>query len=93
MTVVVAPAKLTVSLRIVGVREDGYHLVDAEMVTLDLVDTLFVGNGDGLEFVDETDGDAMPLVAVMRAPRWCTTTRVTRPLARRHGTWSTTPRS
>jgi 4-diphosphocytidyl-2-C-methyl-D-erythritol kinase len=76
VTVVVAPAKLTVSLRIVGVREDGYHLVDAEMVTLDLVDTLFVGNGDGLEFVDETDGDAMPLDVgednlVRRALRLC----------------------
>ena len=76
MTVVVAPAKLTVSLRIVGVRKDGYHLVDAEMVTLDLVDTLFVGDGDGLEFVDETDGDAMPLDTgednlVRRALRLC----------------------
>ena len=27
-------AKLTLSLRIVGVRPDGYHLIDAEMVTL-----------------------------------------------------------
>ena len=76
MTVVVATAKLTVSLRIVGVRHDGYHLVDAEMVTLDLVDTLFVTAGDGLEFVDETNGDAMVLDAgddnlVRRALRLC----------------------
>lgn len=35
-----APAKLTVSLRITGVRDDGYHLLDAEMVSLDLADTL-----------------------------------------------------
>ena len=35
-----APAKLTLSLRITGLRSDGYHLVDAEMVTLDLADTL-----------------------------------------------------
>ena len=28
----VAPAKLTVSLRVLGVRADGYHLIDAEMV-------------------------------------------------------------
>ena len=35
-----APAKLTLSLRITGVRADGYHLVDAEMVSLDLADTL-----------------------------------------------------
>ncbi len=33
-----APAKLTLSLRITGIREDGFHLIDAEMVTLDLVD-------------------------------------------------------
>ena len=29
-----APAKLTLSLRVTGVRADGYHLLDAEMVTL-----------------------------------------------------------
>ena len=58
MTVVVAPAKLTLSLRVVGVRADGYHLVDAEMVTLDLVDTLFISAGDGLEVIDEADGCA-----------------------------------
>jgi 4-diphosphocytidyl-2-C-methyl-D-erythritol kinase len=33
-----APAKLTLSLRVTGVREDGFHLIDAEMVTLNLVD-------------------------------------------------------
>ena len=45
---VVAPAKLTLSLRITGVRDDGYHLIDAEMVSLDLVDTLTFDDGDGL---------------------------------------------
>jgi len=43
-----APAKLTVSLRITGTRSDGYHLIDAEMVTLDLADVLTIdprGNG------------------------------------------------
>jgi len=44
-----APAKLTVSLRITGVRDDGYHLLDAEMVSLDLVDTLTFSAGDALE--------------------------------------------
>ncbi len=46
--VVVAPAKLTCSLRVTGVRADGYHLIDAEMVTVDLVDTLVFSPGDGL---------------------------------------------
>ncbi len=35
-----APAKLTLTLRVTGIRADGYHLIDAEMVTLDLADTL-----------------------------------------------------
>lgn len=35
-----APAKLTVTLRITGVRSDGMHLIDAEMVSLDLADRL-----------------------------------------------------
>ncbi len=37
---VIAPAKLTLSLRVVGVRDDGYHLIDAEMTTLDLHDEI-----------------------------------------------------
>jgi 4-diphosphocytidyl-2-C-methyl-D-erythritol kinase len=44
-----APAKLTLRLRIVGVRDDGYHLLDAEMVSLDLADELTFTEGDGLE--------------------------------------------
>jgi 4-diphosphocytidyl-2-C-methyl-D-erythritol kinase len=48
----VAPAKLTVSLRVTGVRGDGYHSLDAEMVTIDLADVLELseashGDGDG----------------------------------------------
>ena len=38
-------AKLTRSLRVVGVRPDGYHLIDAEMVTLDFADVLRVRDG------------------------------------------------
>jgi 4-diphosphocytidyl-2-C-methyl-D-erythritol kinase len=49
--VVIAPAKLTISLRITGVRDDGFHLLDAEMVTIDLADTLAFSDGDGLEIV------------------------------------------
>ena len=77
MTVLVAPAKLTVSLRIVGVRDDGFHLVDAEMVTVDLVDTLMVDSGDALVIVDETNSnDALPVDTgddnlVRRALRLC----------------------
>lgn len=52
--VVSAPAKLTVSLRITGVRSDGYHLIDAEMVTISLADELEIGAGDGLEVVGAT---------------------------------------
>jgi 4-diphosphocytidyl-2-C-methyl-D-erythritol kinase len=37
-----AYAKLTRSLRVVGVRPDGLHLIDAEMVTLDFCDLLRV---------------------------------------------------
>ncbi len=44
----IAPAKLTVNLRVTGVRDDGYHLIDAEMVSLDLADTLRFSPGDGL---------------------------------------------
>ena len=48
MVALTARAKLTLSLRITGVREDGYHLIDAEMVTLDLADTLSVESGHGV---------------------------------------------
>ena len=40
-----AHAKLTRSLRITGLRADGYHLIDAEMVSLDLHDTLTIEPG------------------------------------------------
>lgn len=49
-----APAKLTLSLRITGIRDDGYHLIDAEMVTVDLHDRLEVDpDGDGLTVVHD----------------------------------------
>ena len=53
MSVVVlsAPAKLTLSLRLVGLRDDGLHLVDAEMVAIDLADRLHVSDGDALQVV------------------------------------------
>ena len=52
MPTVLAPAKLTVSLRMTGLRDDGYHLIDAEMVSLGLHDTLEIDEGgSGLEIV------------------------------------------
>ncbi len=40
-----AHAKLTKSIRITGVRSDGFHLIDAEMVSLDLHDLLTISPG------------------------------------------------
>ena len=42
---VLAPAKLTVSLHVTGVRADGYHELDTEMVTLSLADELVITDG------------------------------------------------
>lgn len=65
-----ALAKLTLSLRVTGVRADGMHLVDAEMVSLDLADELWFAPGDSLQI------DARELVALA----WVEATQ-TRPLA------------
>ena len=46
-----ALAKLTLTLRVTGRRPDGYHLLEAEMVTVDLADLLVFSEGDGLEVV------------------------------------------
>jgi 4-diphosphocytidyl-2-C-methyl-D-erythritol kinase len=54
-----APAKLTLSLRVVGVRADGYHLLEAEMVSIDLADTLVFEAGSGLSIAGPT-GVALP---------------------------------
>jgi 4-diphosphocytidyl-2-C-methyl-D-erythritol kinase len=44
-----APAKLTLTLEITGVRPDGYHELRAEMVSLDLADELVIDpSGSGL---------------------------------------------
>ena len=47
-TVLHANAKLTVSLKIVGARPDGYHLIEAEMVGLAHADVLSFADGDSL---------------------------------------------
>lgn len=68
-----APSKLTLTLRITGVRDDGFHLIDAEMITLDLGDTLLLDAlGDGL--IVERDGlrsPGDPDDLVLRALRLC----------------------
>lgn len=56
-----APAKLTLSLRITGVRADGLHLIDAEMVSLAWADTLTINpDGHGLS-ADGPFAPGMPL--------------------------------
>jgi len=42
----VAPAKLTWYFEITGRRDDGYHLIRSEMVTLDFADRLHVDESE-----------------------------------------------
>jgi 4-diphosphocytidyl-2-C-methyl-D-erythritol kinase len=49
-------AKLTLSLSVTGVRDDGFHFLDAEMVSIDLADTLTFEPGTGVTVVDEVPG-------------------------------------
>lgn len=65
---VAAHAKLTLTLRVTGVRADGYHVIDAEMVSLALADTLTISpDGTGITcdgaFADGTPQDDSNLVA------------------------------
>jgi 4-diphosphocytidyl-2-C-methyl-D-erythritol kinase len=54
MTRFTAPAKLTLSLAVTGVRADGYHQLRSEMVSLSLSDDLtFTEGGAGLTFEAE----------------------------------------
>jgi 4-diphosphocytidyl-2-C-methyl-D-erythritol kinase len=56
MTRLLAPAKLTVSLAVTGVRADGYHQLRSEMVSLSLSDELvFTEGGDQLTVDAEPD--------------------------------------
>jgi 4-diphosphocytidyl-2-C-methyl-D-erythritol kinase len=69
-----APAKLTLSLRITGVRADGYHLLRAEMVSVDLADTLTFGPGAGLEVVGPAASGSVPAGAANLVSRALATT-------------------
>ena len=62
-----APAKLTLSLRVTGVRDDGYHLLDAEMTTLELADTLTFSDGDGVEVLGAVLPDDDLVARALRA--------------------------
>ncbi len=66
MTRWTAPAKLTVTLAVTGVRDDGYHLLESEMVTLDLADTLEIDDADGDAALEVTT--AWPADSVARGP-------------------------
>jgi len=63
-----AHAKLTTSLRVTGLRDDGYHLIDAEMVSVDLHDVLALDpNRKGITvlgpFADGVPTDSSNIVA------------------------------
>lgn len=45
-----APAKVNLTLRVIGKRPDGYHALESVMQMLTLADTLIIEDGDKLEF-------------------------------------------
>jgi 4-diphosphocytidyl-2-C-methyl-D-erythritol kinase len=56
-----APAKLTLSLRVTGRRDDGLHELVSEMVTLDLADELEIDpGGDGMTVEWDLSGSVSP---------------------------------
>lgn len=61
VSTVEAPAKVTLALRVIGVRSDGYHLIEAEMVTVDLADTLTIDPGAAGLTADGPFAAGMPL--------------------------------
>ena len=59
-SVIRAPAKLTWSLAITGRRNDGYHLLDAEMMTLDLCDVVVFEDDQTGIVIDGPFGGGIP---------------------------------
>jgi 4-diphosphocytidyl-2-C-methyl-D-erythritol kinase len=56
-----APAKLNLSLRVVGRRQDGFHLLETEMVLLELADRLLVLPGATGLRVEAPPSDEVPV--------------------------------
>ena len=56
-----APAKLNLSLRVVGRRQDGYHLLETEMVLLELADRLLLLPGATGLRVEAMPGHEIPV--------------------------------
>ncbi len=56
----ICPAKLTLSLRVNSRRADGYHLIDAEMVSVDLCDEIVISDGSGLKIRSSDSGFEVP---------------------------------
>ena len=54
------PAKINLNLRVCGRREDGYHLLQSEVVPIDVGDSLEIGVGNGNEIYFSTRGRAVP---------------------------------
>lgn len=48
-----SPAKLTKYLKIVGTRDDGMHLIEAEMIALSFGDVVEISGGSGIEVIDD----------------------------------------
>jgi 4-diphosphocytidyl-2-C-methyl-D-erythritol kinase len=64
MSEILAPAKLTLSLAVTGVRADGYHELRSEMVSLSLHDDLtIIEGGSGLTLAAESGTRAEALAA------------------------------
>ena len=56
----ICPAKLTLSLSVRSRRADGYNLIDAEMVSIDLCDEIMISDGSGLKIRSSDSGFAVP---------------------------------
>ena len=56
-----APAKLTLTLSVTGVRPDGYHLIDAEMVALTIADIVTISEAPSNQiFIDGPFAEGIP---------------------------------